>query len=185
MSEKGTAKEKLAKALAELMKEKPFDLISVTEISERAGVSRMAYYRNTQTKEELLLFLVERFASEFVYRHRELIRISLVKYFEALFRECFLNKEFLSLLDGAGYVYMFKEVIDRYFFEIYRSAEGQRETQGYESCYFSGALYNVFLLWEKNGMKESPGEMAELYCGISENGWRINRKENIEGSKNV
>lgn len=185
MREKETSKEKLAKALTELMKEKPFDLISVTEISERAGVSRMAYYRNIQAKEELLLFLVEKFASEFVYRHMGLIRISLVEYFEALFRECFLNKEFFSLLDGAGYIYMFKEVIDRYFFETSKLVEGKHEIQAYESYYFSGALYNVFLLWEKNGMKESPEEMAELYCEISGNGWSINNKGNIEESKNV
>lgn len=41
-------------ALIQLMKTKPYPEIRITEIVNRAGVSRMAYYRNFETKDEIL-----------------------------------------------------------------------------------------------------------------------------------
>lgn len=50
-------------ALISLMKVKPYNKISVTDITERAGVSRMAYYRNYEEKDDILL---NRFKNELV-----------------------------------------------------------------------------------------------------------------------
>lgn len=42
-------------ALVELMRETPYDRITVTDIAKKAGVSRMAYYRNYRDKDDILL----------------------------------------------------------------------------------------------------------------------------------
>ena len=42
-------------ALIQLMKNRPFREISITDITRKAGVSRMAYYRNYSDKKEILL----------------------------------------------------------------------------------------------------------------------------------
>ena len=42
-------------ALVELMKQKPYDQITITDIVQKAGVSRMAYYRNYQSKDDILI----------------------------------------------------------------------------------------------------------------------------------
>ncbi|MCR5505964.1 MAG: TetR/AcrR family transcriptional regulator [Bacilli bacterium] len=59
MSKKGNGMRELASeclfiALLKLMDEKPYQSISITEICDKAGVSRMAYYRNYNSKEEIL-----------------------------------------------------------------------------------------------------------------------------------
>ena len=41
-------------ALVQLMEKKPYKEITITDITKRAGVSRMAYYRNYETKDEIL-----------------------------------------------------------------------------------------------------------------------------------
>ena len=50
------------------MKEKNFDAISVSEITARAGVSRISYYRNFDSKEDILIGslndLMSRFSDE-------------------------------------------------------------------------------------------------------------------------
>lgn len=48
------AKECIVTALIELMKIKPYNSISITDIANRAGVSRMAYYRNYVSKDDIL-----------------------------------------------------------------------------------------------------------------------------------
>ena len=46
-------KECILQALLQLMDEKDFKDISITEITKKAGVSRMAYYRNYYYKEDI------------------------------------------------------------------------------------------------------------------------------------
>ena len=41
-------------ALLQLMEQKPYEEITITDIVRRAGVSRMAYYRNYDSKDEIL-----------------------------------------------------------------------------------------------------------------------------------
>lgn len=45
----------LYKALIQLMNKKPYKEITISEIVKRAGVSRMAYYRNYNSKNDILL----------------------------------------------------------------------------------------------------------------------------------
>lgn len=46
-------------ALLQLMQKKPYAEITITDIVERAGVSRMAYYRNYSSKDDILLRRLE------------------------------------------------------------------------------------------------------------------------------
>src|SRR5260370_19685711 len=55
----------LQDALSALMKEKPFQDIQITEITERAQVSRPTYYLHFRSKEELLLSYVDTIFEEF------------------------------------------------------------------------------------------------------------------------
>ncbi len=48
------ARECIYTALLQLMENKSYDQITIQDIVDRAGVSRMAYYRNYQTKDEIL-----------------------------------------------------------------------------------------------------------------------------------
>jgi len=60
------AKESIFIALMILMKKKSFNEISITEITKKAGVSRMAYYRNYTVKEDIITnYLDELFAEYF------------------------------------------------------------------------------------------------------------------------
>lgn len=47
-------RECLQTALIYLMNDKPFEKITITELVKRSGVSRTAFYRNYQTKEDIL-----------------------------------------------------------------------------------------------------------------------------------
>lgn len=41
---------------------------------------------------------------------------------------------------------------------------------GYKVYFYSGALYNVFLKWLQNGMKEHPSAMASMVTEMLEQG---------------
>lgn len=48
-------RESLTDALFSLMSKKEFNDITITELSKKAGVSRLSFYRNYTSKEEILL----------------------------------------------------------------------------------------------------------------------------------
>ena len=58
-------RECIATALLQLMREKPFEAITVTELARRAGVSRTTYYRNFTSKEDILRASVDQIMDAF------------------------------------------------------------------------------------------------------------------------
>ena len=52
-------KNAISEALLALMHEKSFSEISITEIIERAGVARASFYRNYESKEDVLHKLID------------------------------------------------------------------------------------------------------------------------------
>ena len=68
-----TTKRRIALALMELLDEKAFGEITVTEITDRAGVSRMTYYRNYKSKEDIFVQALSDILDEY---HREFQALS-------------------------------------------------------------------------------------------------------------
>ena len=54
------AVDSMCTALILLMETKPYEKITITEITKKAGVSRMAYYRNYESKDDILLKRLEK-----------------------------------------------------------------------------------------------------------------------------
>ena len=50
-----TAADYIYQALVELMDKKPYGKITITDVTKKAGVSRMAFYRNYQSKDDILI----------------------------------------------------------------------------------------------------------------------------------
>lgn len=60
------SKKWISDALTELMKKKPFAEITVKDITEKAGVARLTFYRHFQTKEEVLNYRFQELFSEYL-----------------------------------------------------------------------------------------------------------------------
>ncbi len=145
---------KIARALTKLMDTKAFSDISVTDIITTAGVARASYYRNFHSKEEVLIKITDDIMEE--YRKRaEKLENDFFSYEAILliFRYFKTYKKFILSVYKAGLAYMPYNDIHRY--KVY---------------FYSGALYNVFLKWLQNGMKEHPSAMASMVTEMLEQG---------------
>lgn len=66
MKQSERSKQWMADALLLLMEDTPYHQISVTDITEKAGVSRLTFYRNFESKDDILQFHFDRTFSAYI-----------------------------------------------------------------------------------------------------------------------
>jgi len=169
------ARECISQSLFKLLESKTFDEISITNIIEKAGVSRMGFYRNYSSKEEVIeSYILEIFVNtvEQIQKERALsfkvknIMVTTLKTFKLYSHQIklFLDRD-LDLLLFKCYCKAFD------FLAQNRHPSRIRE---YSNQMFIGELFNFEMSWLRNGMKETPEQMARIFYYVLQR--RLNSK---------
>ncbi|MBS5284762.1 MAG: TetR/AcrR family transcriptional regulator [Clostridiales bacterium] len=88
-------------ALIQLMQHKDYENISITEITRKAGVSRMAYYRNYESKDEILIKHLKKGMDDFYEELKKRKGLSKVSLFQKMFENT-IQESALSYIIQAG-----------------------------------------------------------------------------------
>lgn len=153
--ERMIVKEWMVDSLLLLMKTTPYEKITITQITQKAGVPRMTYYRNYFSKEEILDSYTEYLTEKFASVTRSIEVINNKNYFKALFEFCIDYIDYLDTLMKDKKFYIILEAINR---NIDKITSKNQEIYYYK--YYAGAIYNILMSWLQNGAKESSEEMA-------------------------
>lgn len=155
-------KECICTALLSLMATETFDHITVTSIINRAGVSRGGFYRNYKSKEDVLEEICEelfQYILDFITEHN--LYDNPKKWYEDLFRSIAENAEIFQLLIKAqvprNIVLKFDEGLI-----LQKLQRNDSPMEQYRAAAIGRALTEVVVLWFRNGMQESPEEMAVM-----------------------
>ena len=153
-------REALQTAMFKLMGEFPFEKITVSEITKRAGVSRAAFYRNYDSKEELvqdtcktvLDSLTESVGSERFQNDRR-------EWYRSFFQTIGDNAEYFRI-----YLNAHLSLSDQLIMESVYPSNSVKEH--YRHAAREGAFLSVLIEWFEDGMKESAEEMAGVCSEI-------------------
>lgn len=128
----------------------------------------MAYYRNFSSKEDILrqymMMLADEFRAEAMQKYPDHSTRSLeiilfaFSYFQRyrVFAERLIQANLSSILqDGLNY-----------YFEKHVASPDASPERRYAMYYYSGALYNMYTCWVKNGLRESPEWMSRIVYRI-------------------
>ncbi len=152
----------ITEALLILLRDKEYKDISITEMCKKAGVTRMSFYRNFESKEDILLKKVRNVTDSFVKESDISYKSDTVSsYFVKLFTHMQQQKDLCAALNKAGLIYMVKDEFDRVFLNAYKN-----EYDEYKSIFLAGGIYNVFLFWLINGCRDDPETLAQRLDGI-------------------
>lgn len=148
----------LYKALMELIQEKKFEKISIGELCERAGVSRMTYYRSYNYKEDILLQHLDECFAVFMndLDVRDFYGIAL-RFFQ------FWQGEEMTFLIAVVKSGLSSQLMDRFYMyleKIISSMEMGAEVGSYVKSFLAGGLYKMLIDWVKEGAKTEPTVMA-------------------------
>ena len=158
-------KECILTALLRLMQENSYDSISITDITALAGVSRMAYYRNYKSKDDILIKHLEEEESKLIEslngEKTEDIKI-IIKYVSSFFQE---NAMVIKAVYDAGLNHRLSGILSKRLYSYFPDANAT--TQGrYAVHFYVGAIFAVFRLWFSDGMKETVDEITDMIYSL-------------------
>ena len=141
-------------ALMQLMQEKKFDKISIGELCDRAGVSRMTYYRSYNNKEDILLqHLDECFSAylkDLAVEDSYGVALSFFRFWHGE------EKTFLAAVIRSG---LSAQMVDK-FSDYLKQVLPVTDLPSYASSFLAGGLYKMLIDWMKNDCQTEPEEMA-------------------------
>ncbi len=154
----------IAEALINLMQKKDYADISITDICKTAGFSRMAYYRNFHSKDDILITYMKILADQFRADVLEKMPQADSRSYEILlytFRYFGNYHRFVECLSGANLSSVLQYGLN-YFMDTYLAGSDADMKTHYSLYYYAGGLFNLFSVWIANDMKETPEEMARI-----------------------
>lgn len=164
------ARERIVAALTELMSEKDYAGITITEITQKAKVSRMTYYRNYSSKEDILRKFMDDVGERI---HAKIVEEDLHKdvyqYYLTLFETLGQYAGLVNAALAAGLDGLIRDCISRNMDLTFLSATEYPGAQRYILRYHAGAFFHVFIEWTRSGMVESCEYMAHL-CADARSG---------------
>lgn len=154
-------------ALFTLLKTKNFEDITISEIVNKAGVSRMGFYRNYESKENIIeQYILENFIDtinelqdngKLDFSVKKLITTTLLNFQKHADEiKLLLDKKLNALL---YFCY------EKCFYYLYKTTH-PTQTELYSTRMFIGEIYNLEMAWIETGMKETPEQLAKMYNRI-------------------
>jgi AcrR family transcriptional regulator len=161
-------KECMFTAFMQLLREKPLDEITITEITSRAGVSRMTFYRSFSSKEEIVRDYFAKKKEDF---HAGAALSSIndghIAYRNVLYCFTYLlsygNEIKLLLRANMGNIVL--DTITNYLLEFFLTDPSDTQRK-YLLHSYAGSIYNTFVVWLLNGALEQPEQIARLIYDI-------------------
>ncbi len=156
-------KECITNALIELMKKKNFEDITITELVSTAGVSRVSFYRNFESKTDVIeKYLREKYyewEKDFAEHNKapDYYSLSIYKHF-------YKYKEFNLLL--------YKQGLSTLIYEMIRWSakldECNNNIERYAKSMLVGIIFGGLDEWIRQGMEETPEQIVYLIEQLGE-----------------
>ena len=149
--------------MIKLMREKPFEKISIQEIADKAGVGRATWFRNYNGKNEALTFklivLWNRWSDEHDISVRDRFTLKNSKdFFEFNFEiRCIVQTIYSANMQSAVYDAFYQVMMPQY---------GANAEECYKARFYSYGLFGLLDEWVKRGFKETPDEMVRIFYTV-------------------
>ena len=170
LRQKELSRHMIETAFFELLGEKEYAQISVSEIAGRADVARRTFYRLYENKDGIIEYYFSQLCKEYQTSHGVLERYDLEQIARDYFSFWYRQREILLKLHKAGMDHMLYYGISSSSTEVIRrrvADEGLRQSEEMEyfADYSVGGFINLLFRWINVGMEETPEQYARKVSG--------------------
>lgn len=160
------SQESLQLALFSLMKNQLFATITIRELCKKAGISRMAFYRNYNSKEEVVVDYFKNYVQPFYQylsnqKEKEPVAIT-----RAFFEYVDRHTELFAVLIKSGVenllIKEFTQFVSQFYLDNVQSIPFEGDYAFYWNSFISAGLYNMTIEWIKNDKETSIDLLTEI-----------------------
>lgn len=154
----------LTDALLVLMKKYPYNEITVKQIILEAKLARKTFYRNFQSKDDVLYSLIKSKLTDYF----DIVNNARSDVLTAIFAFADQNRELLMLLDKNDMLHIPLMFMNKYGTMIRRRYLSEKNpftplfiglNEEYLISMNTGAIWNVIALWVHRGMNDDPEDV--------------------------
>lgn len=163
----------LYNSLVILMKEKPFDSISIGEITKNAELDRATFYRNFNSKEDILNVGIIKIRNKYMEVLKNSQSLNMESLSFAFFTICNEEIDLLKLLHSQALSSLLLNQFNEMLPQLHLSVKNKFNYQINDEYllfalyYNTGGFYNILMKWIEGGCKESTQELVESFIEIS------------------
>ena len=164
------SKQWLLDALLQLMKEKTYNEITIKELTARANLDRKTFYRHFKTKDDILELPSKEIFDKYVEKLESLPQLTSHEVLKTYFHLCLQHIDFFKLLQTHNLQMVILIKLSEYLpmlNDMFLDKQIYSKKSIWELTYEAGGLWNITILWIRNGAKETPDEMARIVNSIS------------------
>lgn len=151
--------EHITKSLLALLEDKAIENISISELCDNAGIGRASFYRNFNSKEDILRAYINKLFDGWKSDWEKNNGIPLSSGIGMIFGHFEQHREFYRLLNERHLIYLLKDVI----LDIMELRLDLPKAEAYAKAFAAYALYGWIEVWFQRGMQESAEEMKQLF----------------------
>lgn len=158
----------ISNALIELIYVKKIDLITITELCDKAKVSRRTFYRHFKDKNAVVDYYVTKImkslALELKIHSKQDKRAFILDFFN--FMEPYtklllvLNSNELGDIIFTSYI----KCVTTITFPNTSSPDMHSSNSHYNMAFILGGLWSLLTFWIMNGCKKTPAELTDIVC---------------------
>ena len=152
-------KKQITATLIDLLKKKSLSEISISELTDKAGIGRVSFYRNYQSKEDILKEESNRLIKEWGKLYESNPESAPETLFPSLFDFYRDHREFYTTLYNAGMSSIMMETI----VGTIQITPDMNNLEAYIKSFWAYGICGWLLEWIKRGMPESGKELSFLF----------------------
>lgn len=156
--------EKIADAMMEMLKDAPLDQIKITDVTKRAKVGRVSYFRHFDSKEGVLAFKASRLWCDWQEsnpcpRRAENRDTAELEWFLSFL----LTDDMRQMLSTMYRRLSPAELLAVFLKAGYPGLVPLRAAPQYDTLFFTYGIFGVLLEWIRNDFDEPPAELVRRY----------------------
>lgn len=170
------SKKWISDALTELMRKKPFNEITVKDITDKAGVARLTFYRHFETKEEVLNYRFQELFSEYLSTIENTEAKNLLEALTICFTYWKKNTRQIVALKENGLDALLYAPFSKYLDTMLSKYHADKEMLDIQRQFLVGGLYFSMIEYIISDDAPSPSQAADsvlklLKIDIQNNTW--------------
>ncbi len=158
-------------ALYKLLENNEYDNIKITDIINKAGISRATFYRNFSTKDDIIKLKVKMFFEFFyvdiVNRYKQLDHDEEIFLIQNFFNTVDEEEKLISTVIKTNLEYLMVQgildIINMQRDKFYKIVKPNEKSEKYTMEIVASSAWTLLSRWIKNGKEETASELVDIY----------------------